>query len=445
MAAGMGAGVAAIFRAPLAGALFAAEVLYSSPDFESEVIIPAGLASVTAYCTFGLAFGWAPLFTIPPEILTSLHFDNPLQLIPYFLLAVFMVVLSMIYTRSFYGLTSLFRRMPIRPHWRPAIGAFLTGAFGLVLYLAFAGLPQVQPQVLAVLSFGYGILQDAMTNNQSNLWFALALLAVALGKILTTGLTIGSGGSGGVFGPSMVIGGCGGGALGIALHHFSRALVPQPATFVIVGMAGFFAAAAKTPISTLVIVSEMTGNYNLLLPTLWVCVIAFLLSDEQSIYSSQVRNQAASPAHQGDYLREVLAGMTVAQFLKAGDGFPAIHPEEKLIDVVERMSNTGFHDLPVTDVHGNLLGIVSLEEVLLASKSPHLGPLVLAADLMRDDVTPLQPEDRLDQAMELFIENDVLALPVVDNVASKHVLGLVKRADVSSTYLRRVQGVGPSA
>ena len=128
--------------------------------------------------------------------------------------------------------------------------------------------------MLAVLSFGYGILQDAMTAFACCAWrqpvSALVLLAVAVGKILTTGLTIGSGGSGGVFGPSMVIGGCGGGALGIVLHRLWPALVPHPASFVIVGMAGFFAAAAKTPFSTLVIVSEMTGNYNLLLPTLWV-------------------------------------------------------------------------------------------------------------------------------------------------------------------------------
>ncbi len=141
------------------------------------------------------------------------------------------------------------------------------------------------------------------------------LLAVALGKILTTGLTIGSGGSGGVFGPSMVIGGCGGGALGLFLHWLRPWLAPQPATFVIVGMAGFFAAAAKTPFSTIVIVSEMTGNYDLLLPTLWVCAVTFLLSDEQSIYSSQVESRSRSPAHQGDYVREVLTGLQVSQFV----------------------------------------------------------------------------------------------------------------------------------
>ena len=102
MAAGMGAGVAAIFRAPLAGALFAAEVLYRSPDFESEVIIPAGLASVTAYCTFGLVFGWDPLVRIARRRAErSVTFNDPLRLISYLMLALFLVVLAMLYTRSF--------------------------------------------------------------------------------------------------------------------------------------------------------------------------------------------------------------------------------------------------------------------------------------------------------------------------------------------------------
>jgi CIC family chloride channel protein len=439
MAAGMGAGVAAIFRAPLAGALFAAEVLYRSPDFESEVIIPAALASIIAYCTFGLAFGWAPLFTLPPDILKALTFDNPLQLLPYLCLALFLVVLAMLYTRTFYGLTHLFRRLPIRPHVRPAIGAFLSGLLGVGLYYAFDG----EQQVLSVLSFGYGSLQDAMTApaaTEGNLFLASVLFAIAVGKILTTGLTIGSGGSGGVFGPSMVIGGCGGGALGIALHRLWPALVPHPAAFVIVGMAGFFAAAAKTPFSTLIIVSEMTGNYNLLLPTLWVCAITFLLSDEQSIYSSQVESRSRSPAHQGDYVRDVLTGLQVRQFLTPQQEVPALHPGDRIADVVDRLSGTSFLALPVIEADGTLVGVVSLEEVHLASQLPGLHSLVLAADLMRTDVTPLQPDDRLDRALELFVESDLLALPVVDGSPQRRVIGIVKRADVSSTYLRYVHG-----
>jgi chloride channel protein, CIC family len=439
MAAGMGAGVAAIFRAPLAGALFAAEVLYRSPDFESEVIIPAGLASVIAYCTFGVAFGWAPLFSLPPELLNELNFDQPLHLASYTFLALFLVVLAMFYTRSFYALTHVFHRLSLRPHFKPAVGAFMTGGVGLALYYLFGE----ETQVLSVLSFGYGALQDAMTVApvaEGNLFVGLVFLAVALGKILTTGLTIGSGGSGGVFGPSMVIGGCGGGALGIFLHWLWPALVPHPACFVIVGMAGFFAAAAKTPFSTLVIVSEMTGNYNLLLPTLWVCALTFLLSDEQSIYKSQVESRSRSPAHQGDYVREALTGLKVGQFLTQ-QPVQVLHLADSLENVIDRLASTPYATLPVTNEEGQLLGVVSLEQVHLASRLPNLPQIVVAADLMRADVVPLHQGDPLDLALELFVENNLVELPVVDETPQRRVIGIVTRADVSSTYLRHVHGM----
>jgi CIC family chloride channel protein len=439
MAAGMGAGIAAIFRAPLAGALFAAEVLYRSPDFESEVIIPAGLACVLAYCTFGLAFGWAPLFSLSPEVLNVLTFNNPLHLLSYTLLALFLVVLAMLYTRSFYALTHQFHHLSIRPHFKPAVGAFLTGLLGVILYLLLGR----EEKVLSVLSFGYGVLQEALnvsSTEASSLSLALVLFAVAVGKIVTTGLTIGSGGSGGVFGPSMVIGGCGGGALGILLHKLSPALVPHPAGFVIVGMAGFFAAAAKTPFSTLVIVSELTGSYNLILPTLWVCAITFLLSDEQSIYSSQVESRSRSPAHQGDYVRDVLAGLKVEQFLTPQQPVPTLRPADGLEAIIERLGSTPFSALPVSDEEGRLLGVVCLEQVHLATRLPNLRPMVLAADLMRADVEPLHPNDRLDHALELFVENNLLELPVVDDTPQKRLLGIVRRVDVSGTYLRHVHG-----
>jgi len=303
-----------------------------------------------------------------------LTFSEPLSLISYLILALFLVVLAMLYTRTFYGVTHLFHKLALPPHVKPAIGAFLSGLLGVSLYYLFGR----DRSALAVMSFGYGILQDAMTTSaaeRAGLFFALLLLAVALGKIVTTSLTIGSGGSGGVFGPSMVIGGCGGGALGLFLHWLRPWLAPQPASFVIVGMAGFFAAAAKTPFSTIVIVSEMTGNY--------------------------------------DRLDEVLGSLT----------------------------NTPCNALPVTDAEGRLLGVLCLEEAHLAAQSPHVRSMILAADLMRTDVDPLQLQDGVDRALELFVENDLTALPVVDGSPDQKVLGVVKRSDISNAYLRHVHGV----
>ena len=190
LAAGMGAGIAAIFRAPLAGTLFAAEILYCSPEFEPEVILPAGLASVVGYCTFGVvmhALGdpgepFRTLFRTPE----GLTFTSALELGPYLLLALWVAILSMLYVRTFYGVTYLFHRLRLPRMLKPAVGAFLTGVVGLTLFYA-AG--QAKP-VLSVLSFGYGILQDGLDHDAG--LAAGLLLAVALGKIVTTSLTIGS-------------------------------------------------------------------------------------------------------------------------------------------------------------------------------------------------------------------------------------------------------------
>jgi CIC family chloride channel protein len=429
LAAGMGAGIAAIFRAPLAGSLFAAEVLYRSPEFEPEVIIPAGLTSVVSYCTFGAVYGWKPLFNTP-----DVGFSHPLELWPYSILAVFMVLLAALYTRGFYGVTALFHKLKMPRQLKPALGALLTGFVGVGLYFAVGR----RAEVLSVLSFGYNSLQHAMSQEASvSGW---VLLAIALGKILTTSLTIGSGGSGGVFGPSMVIGGCGGGALGVWLHHLWPELVPHPSSFVIVGMGGFFAAAAKTPFSTLVIISEMTGSYHLLLPSLWVCLIAFIISDEQSIYKNQVEGRANSPAHQGSFVEQALAGLQVGQFLKADPFLHRLSPEMTLGTVIERFDDAKYPVLPVVEPSGKLAGIVNLEDVHIASREQGILASLPAVDIMRADVTPLVSQDRIDRALELFVENDLLALPLVDNLKERKLLGMVRRMDLASAYLRQLQG-----
>lgn len=444
MAAGMGAGVAAIFRAPLAGALFAAEVLYCSADFESEVIVPAALASTAAYCTFGAVFGWSPLFAIPESLRRLMVFDDPRQLLFYALLALEMVLLAMLYTRSFYGISHLFGRLSLPRSLRPALGALAAGAIGVALYYSLGR----DERVLSVLSFGYGSLQDALASpslGEPALGLALLLGIIAIGKILTTGLTIGSGGSGGVFGPSMVIGGCGGGALGLVLHQQWPTLAPHPACFVVVGMAGFFAAAAKTPVSTLIIVSEMTGDYNLLLPTLWVCVLAFLLSDEQSLYHSQLRSRSLSPAHQGEHVREALAGTRVREFMSPVDAIAPLDPETTLAAAVERLAGSdGHHGLPVAGHDGRCLGMLGIEEVQPAARMARHGALVVAADLMRTDVAFLGPDDPIDRALELFVECDRATLPVVADGPGAILLGIVRRADISGAYLQRMHGDRPA-
>jgi CIC family chloride channel protein len=239
----------------------------------------------------------------------------------------------------------------------------------------------------------------------------------------------------------MVIGGCAGGALGLVLQVVCAqlgvpAIAPSPAAFVLVGMAGFFAAAAKTPFSTMIIVSEMTGNYNLLLPALFVCTLTFLFSDKQSLYRNQVVSRAASPAHQGSWVRDVLAGMQVSQFVTPNWKGPTVHPKDPVVGIMERFDPASGDIIPVIDEDRRLLGVVSLEELHVAAQAPHAYSLLLAVDLMRRIERPLRLDDALDRAMELFNENDLLALPVVDR--DRRVLGVVRRYDAANAYLRRL-------
>ncbi|MGH7171725.1 MAG: CBS domain-containing protein, partial [Gemmataceae bacterium] len=175
---------------------------------------------------------------------------------------------------------------------------------------------------------------------------------------------------------------------------------------------------------------------------LWVCTIAFLLSDEQSIYSSQVQSRSRSPAHQGAYVREVLSGLRVGAFIAPLRDVRYLHPGDRIAEVIEHLNNSPSQSVPVIDPDGRLLGVVTVEEVLLASQSPHLRALLVAMDLMRF-VEPLSPDDPLDEAMEQFVESNLLALPVVDSVDGNRVLGIVKRADLSGTYLRQIHGTQP--
>ena len=282
LAAGMGAAVAAVFRTPLGGTLFAAEVLNRSEEIESEVLIPAGTATVTAHLTAGAVLGWGPVLPA-----SSAQFAAPLHFAAYALLALVLVVLARLYVLVHHRTRSWFARLPVPEAIKPALGAGSAAFIGVSLYAA-AGRDE---HALAVLGFGLGTLQQILIQPDH---FAVGLLsALALGKLVTTMLTVESGGSGGVFGPALIIGGCAGGALGLLLQPLGPQWVPPPTAFVLLGMAGFFAAAAKTPFSTLVIVCELTGDLGLAALALGVCVGCFLLSGRDSLFDSQ-------PAHRPD-------------------------------------------------------------------------------------------------------------------------------------------------
>ncbi|MCD4728428.1 MAG: CBS domain-containing protein, partial [Pirellulales bacterium] len=163
-------------------------------------------------------------------------------------------------------------------------------------------------------------------------------------------------------------------------------------------------------------------------------------SDKQSIYSAQVESRSQSPAHRGAYVRQVLSGVRVSRYLKTKHPPLTLHPDDPLSAVLSRLSDATYSVLPVVDDENRLLGVVNLEEVHLAAQATHLQPLILAADLMRTDVVPLQPGDQLDRALELFVENDLFALPVVNDLQRRRLIGMVRRFEIASAYLKHMHG-----
>lgn len=416
MAAGVGAGIGSIFRAPLAGALFAAEVLYRDPEFESEVIIPAGIASVVAYCVFCLFFGWGALFASP-----RFKFDNPLELGPYLVLAIVLVLTAALYVKSFYGITNFFRRLKIPNHVKPAIGGLATGIIGFFM-----------PYTL---SSGYGFAQDAIYCNLS----ISILLSLAIGKIFTTSLTIGSGGSGGVFGPSIVIGGAMGGVVGQGLHLLIPTVMTSPGAFVIVGMAGFFTAVSNTPISTIIFVSEMTNSYHLLLPSLLVCSVCHLMAKKWTIYEKQVQNRVNSPAHAGEFMMDIL------QTIKVDD---LMHLVRDVVHVKEDMSFSGFkkifpttkqHYFPVMNKQNRFIGIFSSNDIREIIFTPYLENIVVMGDIMVTDIILTSPSEDLNTVLLKLTEKNIDALPVVRNHDHGLFMGLLYRRDIIAYYNRYIK------
>lgn len=418
MAAGIGAGVGSIFRAPLAGALFAAEVLYRDPDFESEVIIPAGISSVVAYCLFCLAFGWGSLFDSP-----DFKFQNPLELGPYIVLAGVLVVTGALYVKVFYGVIDLFKKLKVPNHIKPAIGGLLTGIIGFFL-----------PYTLA---FGYGIAQDAIFNKVA----IPTLIALALGKIFTTSFSIGSGGSGGVFGPSIVIGGAMGGVVGKIFHMLIPTIVTHPGSFVIVGMAGFFTAVSNTPISTIIFVSEMTNSYHLLLPSLLVCSLCYLLAKRWTIFENQVKSRVDSPAHAGEFMMDILQTMKVEDLTSLIKDVRCVNEDMPFSEFKKIFQTTKQHYFPVMNGQGNFSGIFSSTDIREVIFTSHLEDLVVMKDIMISDIIITSPSEDLNTVLLKLTQKNIDALPVVNEKDHGAFLGLIYRRDIISHYNDHVKRI----
>ena len=399
---GMGAGIGAIFRTPLGGAVVGAEILYRR-DFETAAIVPGLAASIVGFVVFGTIEGFNPIF----GSYTGLVFDQPIQLIYYALIGVVAALVGLLYNTSFWAVHDFFKKSSLPAWLRPAIGGLLVGCLALIF-----------PQVLGT---GYGWVQLMMRSDIHDfpLWLILLL---PFAKILATNLSIGSGGSGGIFGPGMVIGALVGAAMWRLLEGIAPGMPLSPAPFIIVGMMACFGSIGHIPIATMLMVAEMTGNLSLLAPAMVAVGVAALIVGDRHIYRSQLASREDAPAHRFRFGLTPVGAMPITSVMNR----PAlvIAADEPAGSALAQVAAAGLSGAPVTNADGAFLGILS------AGAEPTSDRQV-AADLASSQGAVITIDSTLDTAIEQLALSRATWAPVVDT--NRRLLGTT----TSGSLLRR--------
>jgi chloride channel protein, CIC family len=415
--AGVAAGIGSIFQSPLGGAFFAVEVMYRE-DIESDGIMPAMIAAITGYSVYSMIEGSSTVFTTP-----KFEFLSAVELLPLILFAIVCAVVGIYFTKIFYGIRSLFsNNLTIPTVLKPALGGFLLGAIAFFFP--------------AVLGSSYGWLQQAINGNLP-LYFMLTLVVT---KMIATSLTIGSGGSGGVFAPSLVIGGMLGGIFGTFLQEVLPNLVNQPEAYVLIGMATFFAAVANVPIAMTIMISEMTGSYSLLVPLIFSGVISHLLAKKWSLYTQQVRNHNESPAHRFELVPELLGEIQVGAIVKHPVYFHTLDPDHTLEEIESVFARTREVVLPVVKSEPSFTGreeycgLVLLESIQPYFKSGEKVREAISAKNLMVPFAAVRLTDSLNTVHEVLEQFEYPEIPVLDSESA--IVGFIRPGQVISEYQR---------
>jgi len=411
---GAAAGIGAIFKAPLGASLFITEVLYKK-DMEVEVLFPAFISSVVSYSIYASINGFEPIFGA-----IAYEFSLPQELALFVILGLICALGAIVYVNVFYGLRDrFFRRLPLPNLVKPAIGGVMVGILAM--------------QLPETLEMGYGWVQLALYGQLS----IGLMLIIAVTKMVSTSLTISSGGSGGVFAPSLVIGGLLGGAVGTAFNAIAPGFVSAPSAFILVGMAAFFAAAAKVPISAMIMVAEMTRNYNFLIPAMFACGISYIASGRWTLYENQVETRTDSPAHLGEYNIDLLEEIRVKDIMTTRP--MTVAPSTKIEEVNRLMARTLHLSYPVVD-GGVLVGMVTYKELLRIPKED--GQRINVGEIMMGIGAVVHPEDTAAEALRVLHNTGQEQLPVVDPGHPGILVGILTHNDIIHGHEASKLGTG---
>jgi chloride channel protein, CIC family len=435
LATGMGAGIGAIFRAPLGGAVYAAEILYTG-DFEPEVFGPSIIASVVAYSVYSTIFGFHTLFATPPQF-ASYVFD-PARLPLYAILGIVCAAVGIVFITMYHRIDRWFASGNWSPVARPAIGA---GIAGVVFLGAYFLLPeQGHFASLSSLAIGYGFVQAALGGQLSSGIFTVTVLAVLLAavfvRMVMTSFVVGGGGSAGLFGTSVVIGAFLGTVVGGVSHDLLPGLVPLAVVpvFSIIGMMSFFGGISKAPLGVLIMVVEMAGTYTILPAAMVSIFVAYIATGRSHMYTEQLPSRLQSPAHIEEYRSYFLSEMPIG--VLATQDTERVTPGTTVQHAMDLAIPRGHANLLVED-HGEWFGGLRLADMVAIPADQRENVYVI--DLVRP-VELLLPYDL--PAFESLRRMDTLGVEVAAVVSASapvHVVGLVTRHRLRNPTL----GVAP--
>lgn len=409
---GAAAGIAAVFNAPIAGVIFALEIILG--DFAVKTFSPVLLSAVVSSLITWSLVGNYPAFTVPGYELVSAW-----EVLLYVIMAVCIGGVAVGFTRMLDWTESFFDRLRISNMLKPALGGLLLGCIAIVY-----------PQVLAD---GYQTISLTL-HGQLDVWLLVVLIAM---KLLATSFTLGSGNSGGIFAPSLFIGAVAGGAFGFLVNYLFPGSTATPGAYALVGMAGMVAGATHAPITAMLIIFEMTRDYRIILPLMVTVVISTLIAGRlfpHSIYTVKLFKRGIDLRGGKDV--NVLRSHRVREVMDTR--FETIPTAMSLVDIFRRLEASKESYFVVEDRAGDIRGVISFQDLRAHLSQHELDNLVVAADLVAPGTVTLFDDDDLTSAHDIFGQRDYALIPVVTRAAPRKVIGVVRREELFDYYNKQL-------
>jgi CIC family chloride channel protein len=426
---GVAGGISATFNAPLAGIIFALEVIavtFISPRF-GYIVISSVSANVIARI-FLFTEEHPTSFVVPQYSIVSWW-----ELLPYALLGIVIGFVALGFIRFFYKTEDLIARLKIPEYFKPAAFGIIIGLIGLY-YPQIFGVGYGAHYGLGGVLVETGAVEQALAGEIA----LITIIAMLILKMVATSLTLGSGGSGGIFAPSLFIGAMLGGAFGIGVHQLFPAITASSGAYALVGMGAFFAVLVRGPITAIIILFEITRDYALILPLMMAVVISTIVArrfTSESIYTLRLLRRGMDVHQLGETgpMRQV----TVAEAMTKN--FPAVLPTMLVSELLTKLRNTGHHGFPVVDKDGIFCGCVSLSDVeTIMTMSKGYPKSVTVGDITTKSVIVAYPDEYIHDVLVKFGTRDVGRIPVVDRGNPKHLIGVLRRHDIIHAYAKAI-------